>query len=62
VFFSFVQSFAQGMLIEGGARWGFDPIWVFDDASNIDLMELNTSHHSNAKERTRWCLKNHKQE
>lgn len=26
-----VHAYFNGMMIEGGARWGFDPVWESDD-------------------------------
>jgi hypothetical protein len=31
VFVTVVHAYFNGMMIEGGARWGFDPVWEADD-------------------------------
>ena len=41
-FFTLVHGFFNGMFIEGGCRWGFDPIWTPRESVEVtddDLVE-----------------------
>ena len=40
------HGFAMGMFIEGGCRWGFDPIWTLAQAAN----EVDDNHITKPKE------------
>ncbi len=31
IFVTVVHAYFNGMMIEGGARWGYDPIWESDE-------------------------------
>jgi hypothetical protein len=52
-----VQSVLQGMFIEGGARWGYDALWVDDSDLPILKGNLNAKKHNTSAERRQWCHK-----
>jgi len=39
-FFTLVHGFFNGMFIEGGCRWGFDPIWTPRDSIEVTDDEM----------------------
>jgi len=44
IFVTVVQAYFNGMMIEGGARWGFDPVWEADDVpSDSNTLECKRS-------------------
>lgn len=54
---TFMQGFLIGMMIEGGARWGFDPLWVDDnDYNNVAFVNSNPKLHRSRAERRKWLL------
>ena len=55
VFLSLIQSFFCGMLIEGGARWGFDEIWVPRESLVASAVNIDTKRHTKAERKT-WIL------
>ena len=60
-FLTFVHGFFNGMAIEGGARYGFDAIWLKTDGvdNNVEIFErwfhTDTQKHSKAQ-RVKWIL------
>lgn len=52
-----VHGFAMGMMIEGGCRWGFDPIWtpVHANCDDEKILEANMEHTHTPTERRRWA-------
>ena len=63
-FLTFMHGFAMGVYIEGGARWGFDPIWTANEtAEEVDDLAITkpkaVSKHT-TQERMRWIdIKHH---
>ena len=63
-FISFFYGFMNGMAVEGGCRWGFDPIWekkatdpspAEEDVTKEDWFYTETYRH-NAAQRALWVL------
>lgn len=41
IFVTVVQAYFNGMMIEGGARWGYDPVWESDDTPSSSASSAN---------------------
>jgi len=64
-FLTMMHGFAMGTFIEGGCRWGFDPIWTSnEEAEEIDDLAITkpkaVSNHTRS-ERMRWIDVKHHQ-
>ena len=59
VFLSAIQGITQGVMLEGGARWGYDPIWIKPKPPKPwpwSPVNLHARTHSSSSERREWCL------
>lgn len=56
VLLTIAHGFTMGMMIEGGCRWGFDPIWTDHepDVDDSDVLKANQEHRHTVAERKRW--------
>lgn len=53
VFITLVAGFFNGVMLEGGADWGFDPIWLPKD-SESNLMQSKPKHEINEELMHTW--------
>ena len=48
-----IQGYCNGMMIEGGSRWGYDPIWIRNDPHNEAPLDEEQDVESDAQSKGR---------
>ena len=59
---TFASGFAMGTFIEGGARWGYDPIWTWNEyeVDDEEITKPDAVKRHSKPERQRWIrIKSH---
>jgi len=65
-FLTVMHGFAMGVFIEGGCRWGFDPIWTaceteFEEGTDLTITKPKQVSKHTTEERQRWIQIKHHQ-
>ena len=63
IFVTVVHGYFNGMMIEGGARWGYDPVWEGDDdiIPVVDSEKTTAQACENKREKRHFILEQHLQ-
>lgn len=63
IFVTVVHGYFNGMMIEGGARWGYDPVWEGDDdiIPVVDSEKATAQACESKREKRHFILEQHLQ-